>query len=45
MKLKEHTDFPTDLHRRVVHVCQRKGNVIVDGFRNYSLKELKKIDL
>ncbi len=45
MKLREHTDFPTDLHRRVFHVCPRKGIVIVDGFRDYSLKELKKIEL
>lgn len=45
MSIKSHKEFPKNIKDRAWSIYAGKKQIVVDGFKHYSLKELKKIDL
>ena len=45
MKKRSFKEFPENIKNRVWCIYPRKNEVVIDGFKKFNLKELKKIDL
>ena len=41
---KGHEEFPTNMKNRAYAIYPKKGVVVIDGYRRFSLKKLKKIN-
>lgn len=45
-RFREYWEFPVEtIKQSVCSIYPRKGYVVIDGFKRFKLKELKKIDL
>ena len=45
MQTKTHEEFPRNISDLVWHIYPNKKLIIVNGFKHFSLKELKKINI
>ena len=43
--MKSHKEFPKNIKDMVWHIYPRKKEIVVNGFKQFNLKELKKISL